>query len=148
MISVSKPTWWITRGVWPVKTFGFTQIKKGIGSTCQGIMETYTASFNRKYHQLENRAWLRKQRIQFTKGIIYPWKGSQGYSIGRTLSDKIQQRNRWSTRDLMWASVLNQRKKNARRSDYRNNWLTQSSNAKELWFPNQGVRSNALIKDG
>ena len=25
--------------------------------------------------------------IQFTKGIIYPWKGSQGYSIGRTLSD-------------------------------------------------------------
>ena len=25
--------------------------------------------------------------IQFTKGIIYPWKGSQGYSIGRTLPD-------------------------------------------------------------
>ena len=62
-----------------MKTFGFTQIKKGIGSTRQGIVETYTTSFNRKYHQLENRAWLRKQRIQFTQGFIYPWKDSQGY---------------------------------------------------------------------
>ena len=87
MISVSKPTWWITRGVWPVKTFGFTQIKKGIGSTRQGIVESYTTSFNRKYHQLENRAWLRKQRIQFTKSIMYPRKGSQGYWIRRTLSN-------------------------------------------------------------
>ena len=61
------------------ENFRFTQIKKGIGSTRQGIVETYTTSFNRKYHQLENRAWLRKQRIQFTKSIMYPRKNSQGY---------------------------------------------------------------------
>ena len=61
------------------ETFEFTHIKEGIGSTRQGIMETYTTSFNSKYHQLENRAWLRKQRIQFTQGFIYPWKDSQGY---------------------------------------------------------------------
>ena len=110
-ISVESFTWWNTRWVWLVKTFEFTHIKEGIGSTRQGIMETYTTSFNSKYHQLESRAWLRKQRIQFTKGIMYPRKGSQGYWIWRTLSDKIQQRIWWSTRDLMWASVLNQRKK-------------------------------------
>ena len=33
------------------------------------------------------------------------------------------------------------RRKNARRSGYRNNWLTKNSNAKELWFPNRGIRS-------
>ena len=49
-----------------MKIFGFTQIKKGIGSTRQGIVETYTTSFNRKYHQLKNRAWLRK-----TEDIIH-----------------------------------------------------------------------------
>ena len=87
MISVSKPTWWITKGVWPMKTFGVTQIKKGICSTHRGILETYTTSFNRKYHQLENRAWFRKQRIQFTKSIMYPRKNSQGYWIRRTLSN-------------------------------------------------------------
>ena len=78
-ISVESFTWWNTRWVWLVKTSEFTHIKEGIGSTRQGIVETYTTSFNSKYHQLENRAWLRKQRIQFTKGFIYPWKGSQGY---------------------------------------------------------------------
>ena len=33
------------------------------------------------------------------------------------------------------------RRKKARRSDYQNNRLIQSSNAKELWAPNQGIRS-------
>ena len=42
------------------ENFGFTHIKEGIGSTRQGIVETYTTSFNSKYHQLESRAWLAK----------------------------------------------------------------------------------------
>ena len=43
-----------------MKTFGFTKIKKSIGSTRQGIVESYTTSFISKYHQLENKAWWRK----------------------------------------------------------------------------------------
>ena len=53
-----------------------------------------------------------------------------------------------STTGLMWVSVLNQKKKNARRSEDRNNWLIQSLIAKELWIPCQGIRSNALIRNG
>ena len=62
-----------------MKTSEFTHNKEGIGSTRQGIVETYATSFNREYHQLENIARLREQRIQFTKIIMYPRKGSQGY---------------------------------------------------------------------
>ena len=40
--------------------FEVTQIKEGIGSTRQGIVETYTTSFESKYYQLESRAWLAK----------------------------------------------------------------------------------------
>ena len=59
-----------------MKTFEFTQIKEGIGSTRQGIVETYTTSFNSKYDQLESREWLAKQMIPFTKGIMYRVKNS------------------------------------------------------------------------
>ena len=51
-----------------MKAFGFTQIKEGIGSTHQGILETYTTSFKSKYHQLESRAWLAK-----LDNRIYQW---------------------------------------------------------------------------
>ena len=71
------------------KLLGSHGFREGIGSTHRGILETYTTSFKSKYHQLESRARLRKQRIQFTKGIMYPREGSQGYWIWRTLSDKI-----------------------------------------------------------
>ena len=57
-----------------MKTFGFTQIKKGIGSTRQGIMETYTTSFESKYYQLESRAWLAKGEDTITKGIYVSGK--------------------------------------------------------------------------
>ena len=86
-ISVESFTWWNTRWVWLMKTSEFTHIKEGIGSTRQGIMETYTTSFNSKCHQLESRAWLAKQMIQFTKGTMYQGKNSQGDWIWRTLSD-------------------------------------------------------------
>ena len=43
-----------------MKTFEFTHIKEGIGSTRQGIVETYTTSFNSKLYKLESRAWLTK----------------------------------------------------------------------------------------
>ena len=102
-------------------------VREGIGSTHRGILGTYTTNIRSNYHQLESRAWLTKQRIQFTKGIIYPWKGSQGYWIWRTMSDEIQQWIRWSTTELMWVSVLNQRKKEC--------------TGIRLWFPKQGIRS-------
>ena len=76
---------------------------------------------------------------------MYQRKGSQGYWIWRALSDKIQQgsggpqgiwcEHRYSTR----------RRTNARGSDYRDNWLTQSSIAQELWIPSQGIRSNVWL---
>ena len=43
------------------ENFEFTHIKEGIGSTHWGIVETYTTSFNSKYHQLESRVWLTKE---------------------------------------------------------------------------------------
>ena len=140
--------WWSTRRVWLVKTFEFTPIKEGIGSTHRGILETYTTSFNSKYHQLKSRAWLRKQRIQFTKGIMYPREGPRGYWIWGMLSDKIHKRSGGPQGIWREQRYSTRRRKNARRSDYRNNWLIQSSNAKELWFLNQGIRSNALSRDG
>ena len=94
-ISVESFTWWNTRWVWLVKTSEFTHIKEGIGSTRQGIMETYTTSFSSKCHQLESRAWLAKQRIQLNKGIMYQGKNSQGDQMWRTLSDNNP------TKDLM-----------------------------------------------
>ena len=78
-----------------MKTFGFTRIKEGIGSTHRGILETYTTSFNSKYHQLESRAWLAK-----SENRIYQWyyvsgkRTSRGFRIRRTLLDDN------STKDL------------------------------------------------
>ena len=43
-----------------MKTFESTHIKEGIGSTLQGIVETYTTSFNSKLYKHESRAWLTK----------------------------------------------------------------------------------------
>ena len=60
--------WQNTRRVWLMKTFEFTHTMKGIGSTHRGIVETYTTSFNSKYHQLESRAWLAKSEYR-----IYQW---------------------------------------------------------------------------
>ena len=94
-ISVESFTWWNTRWVWLVKTSEFTHIKEGIGSTRQVIVETYTTSFNSKYHQLESRAWLAKQRIQLNKGIMYQGKNSQSDQVWRSLSDNNP------TKDLM-----------------------------------------------
>ena len=73
--------------VWLVKTSELPHSKEGIGSTHQGILRTYTTNFNSKYHQLESRAWLAKQMIQFTEGTMYQGKNSQGDWIWRTLSD-------------------------------------------------------------
>ena len=39
-----------------------TVFREGRGSTQRGIVETYTTSFNSKYHHLESRAWLAKSR--------------------------------------------------------------------------------------
>ena len=43
-IRVESFTWCNTRWVWLVKTFEFTHIKEGIGSTHRGILESYTKS--------------------------------------------------------------------------------------------------------
>ena len=110
-LSVESFTWWNTRWVWLVKTSEFTHIKEGIGSTRHGIVETYTTSFNSKYHQLENRAWLRKQRIQFAKSIMYPRKDSQVIEYEGHCRILSQQRMWRSKTELRWVSVLNQRKK-------------------------------------
>ena len=46
--SVENFIWQNTRRVWLMKTFEFTHIMKGIGSTHWGIVETYTTSFRGK----------------------------------------------------------------------------------------------------
>ena len=111
MIWVRRPTWWITRGVWPVKTFEFTQIKEGIGSTQRGFLEhiPWTSGVNNTSSKVEH-GW-QGRGYNLPKALCIREKGSQVYWIWRALSDKIQQRIRWSTRDLMWASVLNHQKK-------------------------------------
>ena len=110
-ISVESFTWWNTRWVWLVKTSEFTHIKEGIGSTRQGIVETYTTSFNSKYHQLESRAWLAKQRIQFTKGIMYRSRTHKVINYEGHCRIIIQQWIWRSTMELMWVSIPNQREK-------------------------------------
>ena len=94
--------------------------------------ETYTTSFSSKCHQLESRAWLAKQRIQFTKGIMYPRKSSPAYLIWRTLSDKIQQWIWWSTMELMWVSIPNQRNKECKCIVLQNIWIIQRLNNKGI----------------
>ena len=101
-------------------------------------METYTTSFESKYYQLESRAWLINQRIGFTNGertskvIEYEGRYRIKSNKGSGGPQGIWCEHRYSTRGG----------KNARRSVYRNNWLTQLSNAKELWSPNQKIRSS------
>ena len=61
-----------------MKTFKFTHIKGGIGSSHRGFLEHIPRTLgvintNSIVEQVQ------KKMIQFTKGIIYPWKGSQGY---------------------------------------------------------------------
>ena len=132
-----------TRRVWLVKTFEFTHIKEGIGSTHRGIEERYTTNFGLNITSSKEEHCSKKQRIQFTKGIMYPRKSSQAYLIWSTLSDKIRQKGLVVHKgsDVSIGTQLEE-------ANYRNNWLTQLSNAKELWFPNQGIRSNALIRGG
>src|SRR3954471_8076942 len=41
-------------------SFEFTRVREGIGSTCRGILGTYTTNFRIKIYHLESRAWLTK----------------------------------------------------------------------------------------
>src|SRR3954469_18063242 len=100
-----------------MKTFEFTHIKEGIGSTHQGIVEIDTTSFNSKYHKLESRAWLVNQRIGFTngertsKGIEYEGRYRIKFNKGSGGPQRIWCEHRYSTKG----------RNNARRSDYINN---------------------------
>ena len=61
-----------------MKTFEFTHIMKGIGSTHRGIVETYTTNFGVNNTSSIVEHGCQKERIQFTKGIMYQGKNSQG----------------------------------------------------------------------
>ena len=78
-----------------MKTFEFTHIKEGIGSTHRVILETYTTSYKSKCHQLQAEHGWPNQRIGFINGIMYQERPSRGFCIQRTLSDD------YSTNDLM-----------------------------------------------
>ena len=60
-----------------MKTFEFTHIKEGIGSTHRGTLGTYTTT-TRVTHKLESKARLAKQRSEFAKDVMYPRKDLQG----------------------------------------------------------------------
>ena len=66
-----------------MKTFEFTHIKEGIGSTHRGFLETYTTSFKSKYHQLESKAWLVKSGNR-----IYQWHYVSEEMLTRLLNMK------------------------------------------------------------
>ena len=89
MISVSKPTWWITTGVWPVKTFGFTQIKEGIGSTHWGILEHIPWTLG-SINTCSKQSMVEKSRgYNLPKALCIREGTSRGFCIRRTLSDDI-----------------------------------------------------------
>ena len=131
--------WWSTRRVWLVKTSEFTHIKEGIGSTRQGIMETYTTSFSSKCHQLESRAWLAKQRIQLNKGIMYQGKIHKILDVKNTIG--------WQPNNGP-VSIGNQSNEegDAKASTHRNVWMIRCLGTKELWFQDEGSEAKALIK--
>ena len=62
-----------------MKTVGFPQIKEGIGLTHRGILGTYTTNFGVNNTSSKVEHGCQNERIQFTKGIMYQRKGSQGY---------------------------------------------------------------------
>ena len=139
--SVENFIWKNTRRVWLMKTFEFTHVMEGIGSTHRGIVETYTTSFNSKYHQLESRAWLAKSRNR-----IYQrhYVSKERITSSLNMKDLLNKSNKGSGGpQRIWCEYRHttRGRKNARTLDYRNNWLTQSSNANELRFSNQGIRS-------
>ena len=68
-----------TRRLWPMKIFGFTQIKEGICSTHRGILETYTTTFNSKYHQLKSRAWLAKSENRIYQMVLCIMECTPGF---------------------------------------------------------------------
>ena len=64
-----------------------------------------------KYYKLERRALFKIRWYNLPKASGIRGKSSQAYLIWRTLSDKIRQKGLVVHKDLMWALVLNQRKK-------------------------------------
>ena len=56
MFWVWKFTWWNTRRVWPVKTFGFTRIADSTDTTHRGILSTYTTHDRIKGYKLESKS--------------------------------------------------------------------------------------------
>ena len=66
-----------------MKTFKFTHIKEGIGSTHRGIVGTYNTTFRSNKHRLESRAWLKKQRIQLPKALYIRGKAHKDIEYER-----------------------------------------------------------------
>ena len=111
MFRVWKFNWRNTRRSWPMKTFGFTQIKEVYVQPHRGILETDTTNFG----------------VNSTSSKVEHGYQSRGYKLPKALYNRdelievfvyeghcrmiFQQRIRRSIAKLMWVSVLSQRKK-------------------------------------
>ena len=147
-ISVESYTWWNTRWVWPVKTSEFTHSKEGIGSTHQGILETYTTSFGVDNTSSKLEYGYQSRGYKLPKALYTHGKAHKVIEYeGRC---RMKSNNGSGDPQRSWCEYRYslRGRKNAEASDSRITWLVWCLNRKKLWFPNEGWEADALIKDG
>ena len=72
-----------------MKSFGFTQIKEGIGSTHRGIVETYTTSFRVNSTSSKVEYGYQSRGYKLSKASYIRERTSRGFCTRRTVSDDI-----------------------------------------------------------
>ena len=100
-----------TRMVWLVKTFGFTRFREGICSTHKGFLVTYTTSFKIKYTSSREEHGWPSRGYNLPKALCIRGRTHKVIEYEGHCRITIQQWIGWSTMELMWVSVLHQRKK-------------------------------------
>ena len=92
-------------------TFEFTRIRKSIGSTHRDIFtKLYNTMTGATGTRLKAKGWRYRvddtiRQRHFVSGESHQW-----FKIWRSCWIAIHQKIRWSAKDLMWISVLNQKK--------------------------------------
>ena len=94
-----------------MKSFGFTQIREGIGSTHRGILGTYTTNFGVNNTSSQVEYGYQSRGYKLPKALYIHENDHKVIEYGGHCRIITQQGVLWSTTELMRVSVLYQRKK-------------------------------------
>ena len=72
-----------------MKSFGFTRIREGVGSTHQGVLGTYTTNFGVDNTSSKVEYGYQSRGYKLPKALYIRERTSRGFCTRRTLSDDI-----------------------------------------------------------